>query len=97
MKLFDAQNINLPVEEFRLSGLEEFCESVERLNPFGLGYATYIETNITQTSCLFILVDGGKLEYSLNQSEVKEEDLCLWQKDQLDELMEGSGEDISVQ
>lgn len=93
-KLVDAQSISLRYDTFDFADMEPILLDIEKDNPFGLGYATYIQTNLSQVDLLFVVVDGGEVSYTINHTEFDEEMMCSLPKESPEELTVDSGKDI---
>ena len=64
----------------------------------GCGYATYIDSDKGKITTLFILVDGGTVDYAVKQSMIQEGELCHFNPGKSEELVQNaSGEDTSAQ
>ena len=77
LHLVKAEGLLLPdSQSFNMSDIENVLAFVEHNNPLGCGYATYIQSDYGTTITLFILVDGGTVEYTVKQSMIQEDELC---------------------
>ena len=75
--LIDSQGILIPDSQtFTNADIENVLTFIEHNNPLGCGYATYIQSDYGTTITLFILVDGGTVEYTVKQSMIQEDELC---------------------
>ena len=75
--LIDSQGILIPDSQtFTNADIENVLAFVEHNNPLGCGYATYIQSDYGTTITLFILVDGGTVDYAVKQSMIQEDELC---------------------
>lgn len=97
--LIDSQGILIPdSQSFTNADIENVLAFVEHNNPLGCGYATYIQSDYGTTITLFILVDGGTVDYAVKQSMIQEGELCHFNPGKSEELVQNaSGEDTSVQ
>ena len=81
-----------------MSDIDNVLGFIKHNNPMGCGYATYIDSDKGKTTILFILVDGGTVEYTVKQSMIQEDDLCHFNPEKSEELVQNaSGEGTSVQ
>ena len=77
LHLVKAEGLLLPdSQSFNMSDIENVLAFVEHNNPLGCGYATYIQSDYGTTITLFILVDGGTVDYAVKQSMIQEDELC---------------------
>ena len=99
LHLIDAEGLLLPdSQSFNMSDIENVLTFIEHNNPLGCGYATYIQSDYGTTITLFILVDGGTVDYAVKQSMIQEGELCHFNPEKSEELVQNaSGEDTSVQ
>ena len=75
--LIDSQGILIPDSQtFTNADIENVLTFIEHNNPLGCGYATYIQSDYGTTITLFILVDGGTVDYAVKQSMIQEGELC---------------------
>ena len=97
--LIDSQGILIPDSQtFTNADIENVLTFIEHNNPLGCGYATYIQSDYGTTTTLFILVDGGTVEYTVKQSMIQEDELCQFNPEKSEELVQNaSGEGTSVQ
>ena len=97
--LIDSQGILIPDSQtFTNADIENVLTFIEHNNPLGCGYATYIQSDYGTTITLFILVDGGTVEYTVKQSMIQEDELCQFNPEKSEELVQNaSGEGTSVQ
>ena len=97
--LIDSQGILIPdSQSFTNADIENVLAFVEHNNPLGCGYATYINSDKGKTTTLFILVDGGTVDYAVKQSMIQEGELCHFNPEKSEELVQNaSGEGTSVQ
>lgn len=81
-----------------MSDIDNVLGFIKHNNPLGCGYATYIQSDYGTTITLFILVDGGTVDYAVKQSMIQEGELCHFNPEKSEELVQNaSGEDTSVQ
>ena len=97
--LIDSQGILIPDSQtFTNADIENVLTFIEHNNPLGCGYATYIQSDYGTTITLFILVDGGTVDYAVKQSMIQEVELCHFNPEKSEELVQNaSGEGTSVQ
>ena len=97
--LIDSQGILIPDSQtFTNADIENVLTFIEHNNPLGCGYATYIQSDYGTTITLFILVDGGTVDYAVKQSMIQEGELCHFNPEKSEELVQNaSGEDTSAQ
>lgn len=77
LHLIDTEGLLLPdSQSFNMSDIDNVLGFIEHNNPMGCGYATYIDSDKGKTTTLFILVDGGTVEYTVKQSMIQEDELC---------------------
>ena len=97
--LIDSQGILLPdSQSFNMSDIDNVLGFIKHNNPLGCGYATYIQSDYGTTITLFILVDGGTVDYAVKQSMIQEGELCHFNPEKSEELVQNaSGEGTSVQ
>ena len=77
LHLVKAEGLLLPDSQtFTNADIENVLTFIEHNNPLGCGYATYIQSDYGTTTTLFILVDGGTVEYTVKQSMIQEDELC---------------------
>ncbi len=81
-----------------MSDIDNVLGFIKHNNPLGCGYATYIQSDYGTTITLFILVDGGTVDYAVKQSMIQEGELCHFNPEKSEELVQNaSGEGTSVQ
>ena len=81
-----------------MSDIDNVLGFIKHNNPLGCGYATYIQSDYGTTITLFILVDGGTVDYAVKQSMIQEGELCHFNPEKSEELVQNaSGEDTSAQ
>ena len=99
LQLIDSQGILLPDNKaVHTSDIDNVLSFIEHNNPLGCGYATYIDSDKGKTTTLFILVDGGTVEYTVKQSMIQEDELCQFNPEIENESEQSaSGEGTSVQ
>ena len=99
LQLIDSQGILLPDNKaVHTSDINNVLTFIEHNNPLGCGYATYIQSDYGTTITLFILVDGGTVDYAVKQSMIQEGELCHFNPEKSEELVQNaSGEGTSVQ
>ena len=97
--LIDSQGILIPdSQSFNMSDIDNVLGFIKHNNPLGCGYATYIQSDYGTTITLFILVDGGTVDYAVKQSMIQEGELCHFNPEKSEELVQNaSGEGTSVQ
>ena len=97
--LIDSQGILIPDSQtFTNADIENVLTFIEHNNPLGCGYATYIQSDYGTTITLFILVDGGTVDYAVKQSMIQECELCHFNPEIENESEQSaSGEGTSVQ
>ena len=97
--LIDSQGILIPDSQtFTNADIENVLTFIGHNNPLGCGYATYIQSDYGTTITLFILVDGGTVDYAVKQSMIQEGELCHFNPEKSEELVQNaSGEGTSVQ
>ena len=97
--LIDSQGILIPDSQtFTNADIDNVLGFIKHNNPLGCGYATYIQSDYGTTITLFILVDGGTVEYTVKQSMIQEGELCHFNPEKSEELVQNaSGEGTSVQ
>ena len=81
-----------------MSDIDNVLGFIKHNNPLGCGYATYIQSDYGTTITLFILVDGGTVDYAVKHSMIQEGELCHFNPEKSEELVQNaSGEGTSVQ
>ena len=97
--LIDSQGILIPDSQtFTNADIDNVLGFIKHNNPLGCGYATYIQSDYGTTITLFILVDGGTVDYAVKQSMIQEGELCHFNPEKSEELVQNaSGEGTSVQ
>lgn len=99
LHLIDTEGLLLPdSQSFNMSDIDNVLGFIKHNNPLGCGYATYIQSDYGTTITLFILVDGGTVDYAVKQSMIQEGELCHFNPEKSEELVQNaSGEGTSVQ
>ena len=99
LHLINAEGLLLPdSQSFNMSDINNVLGFIKHKNPMGCGYATYINSDKGKTTTLFILVDGGTVDYAVKQSMIQEGELCHFNPEKSEELVQNaSGEGTSVQ
>ena len=99
LHLVKAEGLLLPdSQSFNMSDIDNVLGFIKHNNPLGCGYATYIQSDYGTTITLFILVDGGTVDYAVKQSMIQEGELCHFNPEKSEELVQNaSGEGTSVQ
>ena len=73
-----------------MSDIDNVLGFIKHNNPLGCGYATYIQSDYGTTITLFILVDGGTVDYAVKQSMIKEGELCHFNPEKSEELVQNA-------